>query len=58
MNEPRHRWLGNVPIASLVELRRANENELFRRRIEGAATALRDCTIDDVDRVAAEDAGT
>src|SRR5262249_5159934 len=41
------RWLGNVPIEQLVELRRRNENQAFRARLAGyveevAATGGRD----------------
>jgi L-lactate utilization protein LutC len=33
LSDPAHRWLGNVPVADLVELRKRLENERFRERL-------------------------
>lgn len=48
------RWLGNVPIMALTELRKNNENEKFRRELEGYTKRLQETTLDDINRTAAE----
>jgi hypothetical protein len=54
LDEPSNEWLGNVPIASLAELRSNNENEAFRKRMAEYTDTLHAADIDDLDRVAAE----
>ena len=47
-------WLGNVPIDALAELRKNNENETFRRQLEGYTKILHEADLDNINRVAAE----
>jgi hypothetical protein len=47
-------WISDVPLDSLVELRRNNENENFRKSLRDAVTDLHDAEIEDTDRVAGE----
>jgi hypothetical protein len=54
MNEPNLQWLGNVPIESLVELRRNNENEEFRRRLNAYTKTLGEASLCDLNRVSGE----
>ncbi len=54
LNDSRFEWLGNVPIRALAELRQRNENEEFRKRIDGFTSALHESAVEDIDRVAAE----
>jgi hypothetical protein len=54
LEEPRFNWLGNVPLHALVELRRANENESFRRSLCRFTDELNQASLEDLDRVAAE----
>jgi len=54
INRPEMRWLGNVPISSLVQLRVDNENEHFRRELEGYTASLHAATVAELDRVSAE----
>lgn len=48
------RWLCQVPIEALVELRKNNENAAFRKRMETVVMTMHDSAIEDMDRVAAE----
>lgn len=48
------KWLGNVPIDALAELRKNNENESFRRQLEVYTKVLHEANLDDINRVAAE----
>ncbi len=50
----RLRWLCQVPIEALVELRKNNENAAFRKRMEAMVRTMHDSAIEDSDRVAAE----
>jgi hypothetical protein len=52
--EPRFEWLGNVPIDTLVELRRENENEHFRRTLSEFTSALHESNLEDIERTASE----
>jgi hypothetical protein len=54
INQPRLKWLGNPSIEELVVLRENNENEKFRRRLEEFTNQLREASLSDLDRVAAE----
>lgn len=54
LNRPGLAWLGNVPPGALAELRRANENDAFRRALDAHLGALRAAPTDDLDRVAGE----
>lgn len=50
----RLRWLTNVPLKALVELRKNNENEKFRKRMESVVKSMHESAIVDSDRVAAD----
>lgn len=54
LNSTTFNWLGNVPINALVELRKNNENEDFRRQLNSGLQALHQATVEDTNRVAAE----
>jgi hypothetical protein len=54
LNRPGVSWLGNVPMSSLVTLRKNNENEAFRRRLSEYTAQLRDADLNNLDRVAAD----
>lgn len=54
LSHQRFRWLGNVPIDDLVELRKRNENELFRRTLDEFTAALGAADIDDIDHALGE----
>ena len=54
LNRSEFQWLGNVPISALVELRKNNANEEFRRRLGAFTDQLHDASVNDIDRVAAE----
>ena len=54
LSQPEFRWLGNVPMESLVELRCNNENAAFRTRLGEHLSVLHESSLDDLDRVAAE----
>lgn len=47
-------WLCRVPIDTLVELRKNNENATFRKRLEAVVRTMHDSAVEDSDRVAAE----
>lgn len=47
-------WISDVPLDSLVELRRNNENENFRKSLRAAVADFHDAEIEDTDRVAGE----
>lgn len=47
-------WISDVPLDSLVELRRNNENENFKKSLRAAIADLHDAEIEDTDRVAGE----
>jgi hypothetical protein len=54
LNSPGLQWLGNIPLKALVELRKRNENETFRRRLHEFTSALHESNLGDINRVAAE----
>lgn len=54
LNHPEASWLGNVPMAALVELRRNNENEGFRKALAEHTSQLHEAELSDLDRVAAQ----
>lgn len=54
LNTPGLQWLGNIPIQGLVELRKRNENEVFRRKMREYIGTLHESALTDIDRVAAE----
>ncbi len=54
LNRPESRWLGNVPIKALVELRKENANQEFRKRLSAFTDQLHDASVGDIDRVATE----
>jgi hypothetical protein len=47
-------WLSNIPIDALVEIRKNNENEAFRKTLASAVSRLHDAALEDTDRIAAE----
>jgi hypothetical protein len=54
LNQPDLGWLGNVPVEALVELRKNNENEDFRRHVSDYVRQLQESSLGDLDRVTAE----
>jgi hypothetical protein len=54
LQQPSLRWLGNVPVEALVDLRCQGENEEFRKRLSEFTTALHESRLEDLDRVASE----
>jgi len=54
LNSPKLEWLGEVPIADLVRLREANENEHFRRALDQSIRELHDADLEHLDRVTAQ----
>lgn len=54
MDQPNLQWLGNVPVGALVTLRQANENEAFRRQLDGFVAELHGAAASDLDRVTAQ----
>jgi hypothetical protein len=54
LNRSEFQWLGNVPMSSLVELRKNNANEEFRKRLGSFTDQLHDAKVGEIDRVAAE----
>ena len=47
-------WLANIPLNSLVEVRKQNENAQFRKRLDGAIGRLHESSLANIDRVTAE----
>src|SRR6266568_430824 len=54
LNESSVSWLGNVPIPALVDLRKDNENETFRKKLAEYTSSLHESQLGDLDRVAGE----
>jgi hypothetical protein len=54
LNHVSSEWLGNVPTPALVELRRNNENERFRKALAEHTSQLHESTLADLDFVAAQ----
>lgn len=54
INSTTFNWLGNVPINALVELRKNNENEDFRRQLNSDLQAFHRATVEDTNKVVAE----
>ncbi len=54
ITQPSLRWLGNIPVPELVELRRHAENEKFRERIASYVATLGDVSVEEAPRVSAE----
>ena len=54
LNNPQHKWLGNVPIEDIVLLRSNNENQLFRKRLNEFTDHLGSASLNDIDIVAQE----
>jgi acyl carrier protein phosphodiesterase len=54
LSSRRLRWLGDIPIDTLVNLRRDNENVTFRERLAASVGKLHGSALHDLDRVAAE----
>lgn len=47
-------FLSDVPIDALVEIRKNNDNEVFRKRMKTVVGELHDSSIEDIDRIAGE----
>ncbi len=54
INQPDLNWLGNVPVEALVDLRRNNENEQFRRSLKERVSELHGAAVSDLDRITSE----
>lgn len=54
LNDPRFKWLGNIPINELVELRKSNENEDFRRKLSEHTNQLYEAGLNNLDKIANE----
>lgn len=54
LSSERLKWLHDVPMDAIVDLRTRNENIAFRKRLDAAITKLHESTVDDIDKVAAE----
>ena len=54
INQPEFRWLGNIPVSDLVELRRNNENEEFRKTVKARISDLHGAALGDLNRVTSE----
>lgn len=54
LNSSRLEWLSSVSPEALVELRKNNENEAFRKRLSSGLERLRESDLSDIDQVAAE----
>ena len=54
LGNPNLKWLGNVPIEGLVELRMGNENAEFRKKLFSFSEQLNSASLADIDRVSAE----
>jgi hypothetical protein len=54
LSQQRFEWLGNAPIAALVEMRLKNENEGFRNKLSQSTGLLNTASLEDLDRVASE----
>jgi hypothetical protein len=50
----RLKWLSEVPMPALVELRKNNENAPFRKRLENVVSKMHNSTVGDTERVAVE----
>lgn len=50
----RLKWLSEVPITALVELRRNNENANFRKRLESVVGKMHDSIVGDAEKIAIE----
>jgi hypothetical protein len=51
---PQLQWLGNVPVSALVELRKDNQNEKFRKALSTFTGELHESRLEDIDRVSSE----
>jgi hypothetical protein len=54
INQPELKWLGNIPVEALVDLRRNNENEEFRRILKARISELHGAALSDLNRVTSE----
>jgi hypothetical protein len=52
MNEPKHKWLGNVPVTELVHFLKNRENLGLRASLKEAVSQLRDASLPDLSRIA------
>ena len=54
INQPELKWLGNIPVEALVDLRRNNENEEFRKTLKARISDLHGAALSDLNRVTSE----
>jgi len=54
LNHPSNAWLGNIPFNDLVNFRKDNLNEEFRRKVSENISELRNVSLDDINIVASE----
>ena len=54
LSSQRLRWLGGIPVETLVDLRRDNENVDFREQLHASVARLHESGLGDINRVAAE----
>lgn len=53
MNDPKRRWLGNIPITQLLELRLNKANEQFRMNLQQSVSKLHQASLKDLKGVVA-----
>lgn len=54
INQPELKWLGNIPVEALVELRQNNENEEFRKALKDRISELHGAALNDLNRITSE----
>lgn len=54
LQSTRLEFLSDLPLDALVEMRRNNDNEVFRKRMISVVGGLHESSIEDLDRIAAE----
>ena len=54
LGSQRLKWLSQVPMSALVELRKNNENAPFRKKLQGVVEKMHDSAVEDVEQVAIE----
>jgi hypothetical protein len=54
INQPELKWLGNIPVEGLVDLRRNNENETFRKALKDRISELHGAALSDLNRITSE----
>ena len=54
LSSQRLKWLSNVPMEALVDLRSRNENSVFRQRLSSCINKLHESTLEEIDKVVNE----